>query len=602
MVMRKTAAALAAALTTLAAVMLTLSAGCGQTGESLGSLPESLSAGSTVSNSGTASGSGAVSKAAEESVSADDSSAEDGIISSDNTESIESDRELSSSAPAEAEKEKISSSSQGGSADSTQVSSSATNSSDAKNSSQSKLPKGESLSVYTNSKPSAAGGLQVIGSQLCDSSGQPVQLRGVSTHGLAWYPEYVNEDFFKELKGWGANVVRLAMYTAEYGGYCSGGDKEALKALVRKGVSAAASAGLYAIVDWHVLNDRNPLTYLEDAKAFFAEMAAEFAGQSHVLYEICNEPNGGTSWADIKRYADEVIPVIRAADPDAVILVGTPTWSQEIDKAAADPLAHENVMYTLHFYAATHTDSLRRLMVKTAKAGLPLFVSEFGICDASGSGGLDEGQAEKWLAAMDELGISYVAWNLSNKNETSAIFKESCKKTAGFTADDLSPSGRWVYEMLSGGGAGKNLPMPSEPSEPPVTSSEASEPPAVSSAPVVSSAPAVSSALAESAPVQTANADFRCEALLVNSWENGGQPFYQYELTVYNDGAACESWAVTLKLSGSVTLSDSWNGQFALNGGSLTIRSMDYNGSIPAGGQTSNIGFIVSGGCVVSGE
>lgn len=182
-----------------------------------------------------------------------------------------------------------------------------------------------------------------------DKNGRPVQLRGISTHGLAWFPDYVNEDCFRQLhEEWQANVIRLAMYTAEYGGYCTGGDREALKKLIHDGVSFAERQDMYAVIDWHILSDSNPNTYLEDAKAFFGEMAGKYAGSDHVLYEICNEPNGSTSWGEIKAYAEQVIPVIRSQDEDAVILVGTPNWSQYVDQAAADPIAsYENIMLSL---------------------------------------------------------------------------------------------------------------------------------------------------------------------------------------------------------------------------------------------------------------
>ncbi len=292
--------------------------------------------------------------------------------------------------------------------------------------------------------------LQVQNGRLTDENGNPVQLRGISTHGLAWYPDYVNETCFRQLKDeWGVNVVRLAMYTAEYDGYCTGGDQEALKTLVKNGVSAAESAGLYVIIDWHILSDGNPNQYLEEAKRFFTEMAQTCAQKDHVLYEICNEPNGGTGWGEIKAYAEAIIPVIRANDPDAVILVGTPNWSQYVDEAAADPITgYDNIMYTLHFYAATHKDDLRSRMTAAVEAGLPVFVSEYGICDASGNGQIDEAQANLWVETMDRYGISYVAWNLSNKNEASAVLQPGCTKTAGFTETDLSASGRWLYQML----------------------------------------------------------------------------------------------------------------------------------------------------------
>ena len=301
--------------------------------------------------------------------------------------------------------------------------------------------------------PSVTGALHVEGTRLVGSSGEPVQLRGISTHGLAWFPDYVNEACFAQLHDeWKANVIRLAMYTAENGGYCTDGDKEYLKGLIRDGVSYAGRQDMYVIIDWHILSDSNPNRYLNEAKEFWKEISAEYADDDHVLYEICNEPNGDTGWSDVKAYAQEVIPVIRANDKDAVIIVGTPNWSQYVDQAAADPVTgYENIMYTLHFYAATHKEDLRNKMAAAIDGGLPIFVTEYGICDASGNGAIDEGQADQWVELMNQYGVSYVAWNLSNKDESSSILLSSCDKTSGFTEEDLSTSGKWLYRTLSAG-------------------------------------------------------------------------------------------------------------------------------------------------------
>ena len=305
----------------------------------------------------------------------------------------------------------------------------------------------------------ASGALSVKGTQLVDSAGNPVQLRGISTHGLAWFPDYVNGDCIRQLKEeWGMNVFRLAMYTAESRGYCTGGNRDDLKALVRDGVEYATDCGMYVIIDWHILSDGNPNIYIDEAKAFFEEMSREYADYTNVFYEICNEPNGGTSWSDVKAYAEQVIAVIRENDEDGIILVGTPNWSQYVEQAAADPITdYSNIMYTLHFYAATHTDSLRASMVSAIESGLPVFVSEYGICDASGNGAIDVNQAQQWVQLMDEYQISYVAWNLSNKSETSAVIKSSCSKTGGFTEEDLSESGKWLYQMLQTAGRAGEL-------------------------------------------------------------------------------------------------------------------------------------------------
>ena len=297
----------------------------------------------------------------------------------------------------------------------------------------------------------SAGRLHVKGTKLVDKKGHEVQLRGVSTHGLSWYPQYVNDKCFAQLHDkWGANVVRLAMYTEEYNGYCSGDAKNRsdLKKLIKKGVRLAKKHKMYVIVDWHILSDGNPNSHKKEAKAFFREMSREFKGYNNVIYEICNEPNNGTSWKEIKSYARSVISTIRKNDKKAVIVVGTPTWSQDVDQAAADPIKGDNIMYALHFYAATHKADLRNKMTAAINKGLPVFVTEYGICDASGNGAIDKKEADRWIQTMDEYGVSYIAWNLSNKQESSSIIKSSCPKVSGFKKSELSDEGRWLYNLL----------------------------------------------------------------------------------------------------------------------------------------------------------
>lgn len=310
-------------------------------------------------------------------------------------------------------------------------------------------PSSEALSVDASTPYGQHGALHVENGKLTDENGNTVQLYGMSTHGIAWFPQYINYDSFRTLRDdWNTNCIRLAMYTAEYGGYCAGGDKEQLKQLVKDGVSYATELGMYVIVDWHILSDCDPNQNKDEAIAFFREMAEVFADNDNVLYEICNEPNGGTSWDSIKSYAEEVIPVIRVQKPDAVILVGTPTWSQEIDKAAASPLTFDNVMYTLHFYAGTHKDDLRNRLETCVQNELPVFVSEFGMCDASGNGANDFVSTTKWLDLLNKYQISFCCWNLANKDESSSVFKAASTALSDWTDEDFNESGRWIRDYF----------------------------------------------------------------------------------------------------------------------------------------------------------
>ncbi len=427
--------------------------------------------------------------------------------------------------------------------------------------------------------PAICGALHVEGTQLVDSNGNPVQLKGISTHGLAWFPAYVNNDCFKQLReDWNVNVMRLAMYSAEYGGYCSGGNKADLEKLISEGVKYATENDMYVIIDWHILSDNNPNTYKEDAKAFFAKMSENYADYNNVIYEICNEPNGGTSWSEVKSYAETIIPVIRENDEDAIILVGTPNWCQYVGQAAADPITgYDNIMYSLHFYASTHTDWLREDMKEAVAAGLPIFVSEYGLSEASGDGRVDTYQADLWAAAMDELNISYVAWNLSNKNESSSILKSSCTKTSGFTTEDLNEAGKWLYEMLRAEGT---------------TSMGAAS--AVNENGTVPTPEQEENATPTTTQVVSGKLTYT--ATVSNSWTSGDKTFYQYGFAVTNaTGSDVNNWSFTLKFNSDIEFDSGWNGNYSASGNVLTITPAAYNSNVPAGTTLTDIGFIISG-------
>ena len=297
------------------------------------------------------------------------------------------------------------------------------------------------------------GALSVSGTGIVDKNGNAYQLKGCSTHGLTWYPEYVSYDAFQTLRDdWGANLVRLAMYTdtGDSYGYCSGGDTDYIKGLVYTGVEAATELGMYVIIDWHILSDGDPNTYIDEAKEFFAEMSEKYADYDNVIFEICNEPNGSTTWSQVKSYAEEIIPVIRE-NSDAIIIVGTPTWSQDVDIAAADSIeGYDNIMYAVHFYAATHKESIRNKVQTALDAGLPVFISEFSICDASGNGSIDYDEADAWFELIASENLSYSAWNLSNKDETSSLIDSSCDGTSSWTDDQLSDTGIYIKNKIQG--------------------------------------------------------------------------------------------------------------------------------------------------------
>lgn len=307
----------------------------------------------------------------------------------------------------------------------------------------------DKISVYedANYGIKAYGRLSVNGTKLCSENGEQVQLKGMSTHGITWYPRYTNGATIKQLKDSGANVIRLAVYSDQNDSYLYKAEEN--MNYLYNAIENALVQNMYVIVDWHVLRDENPNVHKEKAIEFFEEVTKHYGNNKGIIYEICNEPNGGTSWGDIKSYANEIIPVIRANDPDAIIVVGTPTWSQDVDTASWDKITgYDNIMYTLHYYAATHKQWLRDKAQTAINNGCALFVTEFSICDASGNGALDKAEANLWLQFLNKNGISFIGWNLANKNESSSLFLSSCNKISGFADSDLSEWAKWLRDAI----------------------------------------------------------------------------------------------------------------------------------------------------------
>lgn len=416
--------------------------------------------------------------------------------------------------------------------------------------------------------------LHVSGTDLLDENNRKIVLQGYSTFGLNYAPQYVDENVFRFMKNqMHSQVIRLALYTEEYGGYCNGGDKAALEALIDKGVKAAKATGQYVIIDWHILSDGNPNTHLAEAKEFFNKMSARYRNEKHVFYEICNEPNG-VSWDQVRSYAQQIIPVIRANDPNGVILVGTPTWSQDVDIAANAPLTGvSNVMYTLHFYAATHGEPIRQKLQTAHNKGLPVFVSEFGISSADGNGNLDPSSGQAWIDLLNRLCVSRVGWAINNKNEASSLFLPGT--STALTVSDLSQSGRWFeeiyaknYKPLPGQTSTGDQPEPSQPTQP----STPSQP---------SDHPASGQGLQKS-------------VTLKNKWTSNGEDFYQYEIHLTNSSASeLSNWSAAIQFNHPVTIDQGWNGQYSVSGSKVTIHPVSYNQTIGANQTLRDIGVIV---------
>jgi endoglucanase len=284
------------------------------------------------------------------------------------------------------------------------------------------------------------GWLQVLDGKLCSEDGRQVQLRGVSTHGIAWYGEFLNANAMLSIKKSGGNVVRIAMYTDGEGGYVA--DPDVNLERVIKGIEDATACGMYVIVDWHILSDGDPNAHLTEAITFFDAIASRYRDLPNVIYEICNEPNG-VSWDRIKDYAYAIVPVIRQYNSKAVIILGMPDYSSQLSYGWIDPFTEGGILYSYHFYAGEHSGF--GMLKQAVENNLPLFVSEWGI----GEKGMT--YAEEFVEYLNDNGISWCAWSLCNKEEPYSMIRSDSMLLGGWNPDDLTDAGIRIFEWMGDG-------------------------------------------------------------------------------------------------------------------------------------------------------
>ena len=291
------------------------------------------------------------------------------------------------------------------------------------------------------------GRLSVKGNRIVDKNGEPIVLRGMSLYWSQWKGQFYNANAVKWLRDdWHCTVVRASMAVGA-GGYLANPEREAQK--IKVVVQAAIDLGIYVIIDWHAMREGSNTNTLQASQAFFEDLAKTYAKYPNVIYELWNEPLNNQDWSTvIKPYHEAVIPKIRAHDPNNLIVCGTQTWSQDVDKAARDPLKFSNVAYTLHFYAGTHRQSLRNKALSALTNGVAIFVTEWGNSPASGNGKIDLEEARRWLDFTDQNQLSWCNWSVADLAESSAALRPGADFNGGWTTNNISPSGMFVREEL----------------------------------------------------------------------------------------------------------------------------------------------------------
>ena len=292
------------------------------------------------------------------------------------------------------------------------------------------------------------GQLRVKGTDLVDQNGELIVLRGIGSHGLAWYPEYTNYRALRTLKEYGANVFRVSMYVDQNMGYIEEPDLN--EKLMYSAIENSLAADLYTIVDWHVLRDENPNKNIDKAKKFFKNVAKRYGHEKGLIYEICNEPNGETSYEDIVEYASEIIPIIRKYAPEAIILVGTPKFCTSLEEVMEKPLEFDNIMYTYHFYAGVSDYEFAiEEISRGLETGIPIFVSEWGLDSYEATKEMWH-ETDRFLEFLEEKNLGWINWSLSNKEEGYSIIEKDVLSISQWEKNELTDMGKYVMDYIQG--------------------------------------------------------------------------------------------------------------------------------------------------------
>jgi endoglucanase len=294
----------------------------------------------------------------------------------------------------------------------------------------------------------ALSALKVVGAQILNNQNKPAQLRGISLSWSVWGGrKYYNPEVVNWLKSdFKINLLRISMAVEPDSGYLK--EPAVQEKLITQTIDAAIKQGLYVLIDWH---DHHANKNVERSKFFFNKMSKRYAGVPNVIYEIWNEPER-IGWNMIKSYAEQVIPVIRKNDKNNIIVVGSPSWDQDVDVAAKDPIrGFSNIAYSFHFYASDpgHQEALMAKADTALELKLPLFVTEWGVGEANGDGEFNLAKTEKWINWMEAHKLSWANWNITDKKETTAILAPGAPVNGRWSAAQLTPAGAYIRQELN---------------------------------------------------------------------------------------------------------------------------------------------------------
>jgi fibronectin type 3 domain-containing protein len=313
--------------------------------------------------------------------------------------------------------------------------------------------------------------LHADGNVIKDPCGNTVVLRGVDLIDLGFLQDWEGgaiamvdrltntSDPCGSSPGWYPRVLRIMIAPPDsVSGWPHPFDPNNtdLYTLLRTVVDYCKTKGLYAIIDWHYVD--NTYSHVASTNQFWTYMAPKFANDSHVIFELFNEPinTGGSdnaNWLSVRTDMQNWFNIVRSYAPNNLILVAGASWSQTIGPAATYPLTGDNIAIVSHIYPGhwlngTPGSNWYTTNINNCLTRYPVFMSEWGFynnpSDTLGYGSItnygqplqDFREARKisnsaWVSSYDWTPTMFTG------NATNYILRVGEYEMGGFVKDTL---------------------------------------------------------------------------------------------------------------------------------------------------------------------
>lgn len=238
-----------------------------------------------------------------------------------------------------------------------------------------------------------------------------------------------NEKHFKQIRSWGANIVRFPVHPAAWR---RRGSKTYLE-LLDKGVAMAEAQGMYVIIDWHSIGNLRTEMYQDamyettqkETFEFWRTISKHYRDNTTVaFFELFNEPTvmggelGSCSWDQWKVMMEDAIGIIRACKATAIPLVAGFNWAYDLKEVAKNPIKAEGIGYVSHPYPQKRQKPWETQWTEDwgyVANKYPVMLTEIGFSGADEKGAhvpviSDESYGDAITQYTADRGISYIVW------------------------------------------------------------------------------------------------------------------------------------------------------------------------------------------------